>query len=75
MVPALSSFKLHKFVSEKLFERLFEYRTGVVYTTNRRVWEHGVSFKQQLREVTAIAIDMETATVFVVRSCWFPTYR
>ena len=39
-VPALPSFKLHKFVSEKLVERKLDYRTGVVYTTNRRVWEH-----------------------------------
>ncbi len=66
MVPALPSFKLHKFVSEKLVERSLEYRTGVVYTTNRRVWEHDDAFRQQLQEVTAIAIDMETATVFVV---------
>lgn len=66
MVPALPSFKLHKFVSDKLVERGLEYRTGVVYTTNRRVWEHDESFKQQLRDMTAIAIDMETATIFVV---------
>ena len=65
MVPALPSFKLHKFVSEKLVERDLEYRTGVVYTTNRRVWEHDVSFREQLRKMTAIAIDMETATIFV----------
>jgi AMP nucleosidase len=66
MVPALPSFKLHKFVSELLFQRGLEYRTGVVYTTNRRVWEYDERFKQQLTEVTAIAIDMETATLFVV---------
>ncbi len=66
MVPALPSFKLHKFVSEKLVELGQDYRTGVVYTTNRRVWEHDEQFKKLLREVTAIAIDMETATIFVV---------
>jgi AMP nucleosidase len=66
MVPALPSFKLHKFVSEKLVQRGMEYRTGVVYTTNRRVWEYDEDFKRQLTEVTAIAIDMETATLFVV---------
>ncbi len=65
MVPALPSFKLHKFVSEKLVERGMEYRTGVVYTTNRRVWEHDEGFRNQLQEMTAIAIDMETATIFV----------
>ncbi len=66
MVPALPSFKLHKFVSQKLVEAGLEYRTGVVYTTNRRVWEHDESFREQLVEMTAIAIDMETATIFVV---------
>jgi len=65
-VPALPSFKLHKFVSERIVERGFEYRTGVVYTTNRRVWEHDLEFLDRLRSLTAIAIDMETATIFVV---------
>jgi AMP nucleosidase len=66
MVPALPSFKLHKFVSEKLVQRQLDYRTGVVYTTNRRLWEHDEQFKRQLREMTVIAVDMETATLFVV---------
>ncbi len=62
----IPSFKLHKFVSEKLVERGFDYRTGVVYTTNRRVWEHDEAFRKQLQEYTPISIDMETATIFVV---------
>ncbi|TWT90152.1 AMP nucleosidase [Pseudobythopirellula maris] len=65
-VPALPSFKLHKFVSEKLVEQGFDYRTGVIYTTNRRVWEHDAAFREQLRSYTPIAIDMETATLFIV---------
>ena len=65
-VPALPSFKLHKFVSEKIVEAGFEYRTGVVYTTNRRVWEHDSEFLQRLKTLRAIAIDMETATLFIV---------
>ena len=65
-VPALPSFKLHKFVSQKIIEHELEYRTGVVYTTNRRVWEHDDEFKERLRRLKAIAIDMETATLFVV---------
>ena len=66
LVPALPSFKLHKFVSEKLVERNLDYRTGVIYTTNRRVWEHDEDFKARLRGYTPIAIDMEVATIFVV---------
>ena len=65
-VPALPSFKLHKFVSEKILSHNVEYRTGVVYTTNRRVWEHDQDFHQKLRDMTCIGIDMETATLFIV---------
>jgi len=65
-VPALPSFKLHKFVSEKIKARGLEYRTGVVYTTNRRLWEHDHEFLERLRRMTCIAIDMETATIFIV---------
>jgi AMP nucleosidase len=65
-VPALPSFKLHKFVSDKLTAHGQDYRTGVVYTTNRRVWEHDREFLQQLKTQTVIAIDMETATIFIV---------
>lgn len=65
-VPALPSFKLHKFVSDKIISRGFEYRTGVVYTTNRRVWEWDEDFKNYLSKLSTIAIDMETATLFIV---------
>ncbi|HHO76694.1 MAG TPA: AMP nucleosidase [Deltaproteobacteria bacterium] len=65
-VPALPSFKLHKFVSEKIVEHGYEYRTGVVYTTNRRVWEHDQIFLDRMKAMTCIAIDMETATIFIV---------
>ncbi|MEW6195306.1 MAG: AMP nucleosidase [Bacteroidota bacterium] len=65
-VPALPSFKLHKFVSDKIIKRKLEYRTGVVYTTNRRVWEWDSDFKKYLKKLGAIGIDMETATLFIV---------
>ena len=65
-VPALPSFKLHKFVSDKIIARGLEYRTGVVYTTNRRVWEWDDQFKKYLRKLSTLAIDMETATLFIV---------
>lgn len=66
IVPALPSFKLHKFVSEKIIQHEQDYRTGVVYTTNRRVWEHDEKFKQRLQDLAVLAIDMETASIFVV---------
>lgn len=65
-VPALPSFKLHKFVSGYLVKRELEYRTGVIYTTNRRLWEHDHHFRSRLNELTCIGIDMETATLFIV---------
>ena len=65
-VPALPSFKMHKFVSDKIVERDLEYRTGVIYTTNRRVWEWDEAFKNRLKHMSALGIDMETATVFIV---------
>ena len=65
-VPALPSFKLHKFVSQKIVDAGYDYRTGVVYTTNRRVWEHDEVFKKRLQDMHCIAIDMETATIFMV---------
>lgn len=65
-VPALPSFKLHKFVSEKILEHGHDYRTGVVYTTNRRLWEHDQAFHEKLKSMTSIGIDMETATIFIV---------
>ena len=65
-VPALPSFKLHKFVSDKIVERDLEYRTGVVYTTNRRLWEHDSKFRERLQQMTCIGIEMETATIFIV---------
>ncbi|MBA4407256.1 AMP nucleosidase [bacterium] len=65
-VPALPSFKLHKFVSDKIVSKNVEYRTGVIYTTNRRLWEWDEEFKLYLKKLGAIGIDMETATIFIV---------
>jgi AMP nucleosidase len=65
-VPALPSFKLHKFVSDKILAHDVDYRSGVIYTTNRRVWEHDAAFHTRLHQMTCIGIDMETATLFIV---------
>ncbi len=65
-VPALPSFNLQKAISYTIRLKGLDYWTGTVYTTNRRVWEHDEKFKDYLREVRAMAIDMETATIFSV---------
>ena len=65
-VPALPTFKIQKFVSQMLLENGHDYRTGVVHTTDYRFWEFDERFKEQLYEERALAIEMETATLFSV---------
>ncbi|MFM2207600.1 MAG: hypothetical protein RL213_1575 [Bacteroidota bacterium] len=65
-VPALPSFNLQKAVSTTIRDYDSDYWTGTVYSTNRRVWEHDQDFKQYLERTRCMAIDMETATIFLV---------
>ncbi|PTN07847.1 AMP nucleosidase [Mangrovibacterium marinum] len=65
-VPALPAFTLQRAVSTAVRENQKDYWTGVVYTTNRRVWEFDERFKKYLKKTRAMAIDMETATIFTV---------
>lgn len=65
-VPALPAFALQKAISTTIRDYKTDYYTGTVYTTNRRVWEHDEEFKKKLQTVRAYAIDMETATIFMV---------
>lgn len=65
-IPALPSFRLQKAVSAMIVRHGLDYWTGTVHTTNRRVWEHDEKFKEYLRETRVLAIDMETATIFIV---------
>jgi AMP nucleosidase len=65
-VPALPAFALQKAISTTIRDHERDYWTGTVYSTNRRVWEHDEEFKEYLRELRAMAVDMETATIFVV---------
>ena len=65
-VPALPSFALQKAISTTSRDFNRDYWTGTCYTTNRRVWEHDDNFKEYLGTIRAMAIDMETATIFTV---------
>jgi AMP nucleosidase len=65
-VPALPAFKLQIAISNTITKYNLEYWTGTVYTTNRRVWEYDDRFKKYLVKTRAMAIDMETATIFTV---------
>jgi len=64
-VPALPAFSLQRAVSSTIREYDKDYWTGTVYTTNRRVWEHDENFKDKLRSVRCMGVDMETATLFI----------
>ena len=57
-VPALPAFALQKAISTTIREAGCDYWTGTVYTTNRRVWEWDEQFKEYLRKIRAMAIDM-----------------
>ena len=65
-VPALPAFALQKAISTTIRDYNLDYWTGTCYTTNRRVWEHDEEFKNYLTRIRAMAIDMETATIFSV---------
>lgn len=63
-VPALPAFALQKAISTTIRDYGRDYWTGTCYTTNRRVWEHDREFKRYLKTLRAMAVDMETATIF-----------
>ena len=65
-VPALPAFMLQRAVSTAIRNHHRDYWTGTVYTTNRRVWEFDDNFKDYLRRIRCMAVDMETATLFSV---------
>lgn len=65
-VPALPAFSFQRAISSTIRDYQKDYWTGVVYTTNRRVWEWDERFKKYLSKTRSMAVDMETATIFIV---------
>ncbi len=65
-IPALPAFALQMAVSSAIRNHNRDYYTGTVFTTNKRVWEYDERFKKYLQKTRSMAIDMETATIFVV---------
>src|SRR2546421_7504237 len=64
-VPALPAFSLQKAISTTIPNHDRDYWTRPLYTTKRRVWEHAQAFKKYLARIRCMAIDMETATLFI----------
>lgn len=70
-VPSLPAFSLLRSTSSTIRNFGYDYWTGTVYTTNRRVWEYDDTFKDYLRRIRVMAVDMETATLF---TCGFANH-
>ncbi len=62
-VPSLPAFSMLRAISSAIRDYGHDYWTGTIYTTNRRIWEYDVEFKDYLAKTHATAIDMETATL------------
>ena len=62
-VPSLPAFSMLRAISSAIRDSGKDYWTGTVYTTNRRVWEFDLTFKEYLIKTHATGIDMETATL------------
>ncbi|OFZ72463.1 MAG: hypothetical protein A3K03_06600 [Bdellovibrionales bacterium RIFOXYD1_FULL_44_7] len=58
--PGVSAPQVHALSTFKI-----QYRTGVVHTTDYRIREFDEKFKAQLYQERALAIEMESATLFV----------
>src|SRR5574344_2360168 len=65
-VPSLPAFMLQRAVSTAIRDNAHDYWTGTVYSTNRRIWEYDEKLKEYLKTTRAMAVDMETATLFSV---------
>jgi len=65
-VPALPAFSMQRAISSTIRDHKRDYWTGTVFTTNKRVWEYDERFKRYLQKTRAMAVDMETATIFTV---------
>lgn len=64
-VPSLPAFLVQQFISEELMEQKVGFKTGVIHTTDYRMWEFDEEFQQRLREEKATAIDMECSALFI----------
>lgn len=63
-VPALSSFTIQKAVTTEIEKGGYFYHTGVVHTTNYRMWEFDEDFRERLKSEKISAVEMECATLF-----------
>ncbi len=64
--PAMPASLVNLFCMGALKKMGMHPKCGIVYTTDRRLWEYDEKFVTYLREQRIMAIDMELATLFAV---------
>lgn len=65
-LPAMPAYNIQDCLARHIIQTDCDYSTGVVYTTNRRLWEFDMSLCQEILKQRILAVDMETATFFTV---------
>ena len=64
--PALPNFKVQRVIAQAAREMGLKTRSGVLKTTDYRMWEFDQDFSQLLKEQKVVAIDMEISAIFSV---------
>jgi len=65
-VPSLPAFMVQQMISEELQKQKVNFLTGVIHTTDYRMWEFDEEFRHGLTQEKATAIDMECSCLFTV---------
>jgi AMP nucleosidase len=68
--PAMPASSVNLFCIGAVRSRDLTPRCGIVYTTDRRLWEFDEKFVEYLRKQRLLAIEMELATLFSVAYCY-----
>lgn len=64
--PAIPTSSVNLYCIGSLRKKKMDAKCGIVYTTDRRLWEFDEKFVDYLREQRILAIEMELATLFSV---------
>lgn len=64
--PAIPASSVNLFCIGALRKKKMDAKCGIVYTTDRRLWEFDEAFVAYLRKQRVLAIEMELATLFAV---------
>jgi AMP nucleosidase len=66
-VPALPDFKINQVCEQMIIKRMNKKpRSGILLTTDYRMWEFDTAFIDYIQKHRILAIDMEIATLFSV---------